>query len=67
MILKSRKNLAPVVSASAPVYLNKKVMGSINFVMRMRLPIFDQLQKINELDQIVSSEQAVTRKLIIQI
>lgn len=43
LVIKSRKNIAPVVSSSTPIYMNQRVMGSINFVMRMRLPIFDQL------------------------
>lgn len=47
LVLKSKKNLAPVVNSSAPIYYKDKVMGSINFVMRMRLPIFDQLKNIN--------------------
>lgn len=67
LILKSRKNMAPVVSSSIPVYMNQKVMGSINFVMRIRLPIFEQLQRVNEIDQIVNSEDAPLRKLIIQV
>jgi hypothetical protein len=67
IILKSRKNMAPVVSSSIPVYMNQKVMGSINFVMRIRLPIFEQLQRVNEIDQIVNSEDAPLRKLIIQV
>lgn len=33
----------------------------------MRLPIFDQLQSIHEIEQFVSNEEAPSRKLIIQI
>ena len=68
IVIKSRKNIAPVVSASAPIYLNQRVMGSINVVMRMRLPIYDQLQKVSEIGQSISAEEeAPTRRLIIQI
>lgn len=68
VIIKSRRNVAPVVSASAPVYLNQRVMGSINLVMRMRLPIYDQLEKLSEIGQMIETdEDAVTRRLIIQI
>lgn len=43
LILKSRKNLTPVASSSATIEMNQKIMGSINFVMRLRMPIFEQL------------------------
>ena len=56
------------MSASAPIYLNQRVMGSVNLVMRMRLPIYEQLQRVNEIGQLIETEEdAPTRRLIIQI
>ncbi len=46
LISKARSRVSPVISTSAPLFLNQKVLGSINIVMRMRLPIFDQVEKL---------------------
>lgn len=44
MIIKSRPNIAPVVNSSSPIYLNNKAMGTLNYVMRMRVPFADQFK-----------------------
>jgi hypothetical protein len=70
MVSRARSRISPVISTSAPLYLNQKVMGSINIVMRMRLPIFDQLQKLKDnIGQSVegSAQDTVLRRLVIQI
>ncbi len=46
LVIKCKPKIAPVVNTSAPIYFNQKIMGSINIVMRMRLPIYDKVQKI---------------------
>lgn len=46
LISKARPRISPIISSSVPLYLNQKVLGSINIVMRMRLPIYDQVQKL---------------------
>jgi hypothetical protein len=46
LITKARPRVSPVISTSAPLYLNQKVLGSINLIMRMRLPIYDQVQRL---------------------
>ena len=46
LVSRARAKISPVISTSVPLYLNQKVMGSISFTMRMRLPIFDQIQKL---------------------
>jgi len=49
LLSRARPKISPVISTSAPLFLNQKVLGSINLVMRMRLPIFEQYQKIKDL------------------
>lgn len=44
--MKSKPKVAPVISTSAPIYLNQKVLGSLNLVMRMRLPIYEKVQQL---------------------
>jgi hypothetical protein len=46
MTTNSKPSLAPVVNSSVPIYLNNRSVGSLNFVMRMRLPIYKQLSEI---------------------
>lgn len=46
LITKARPRVSPVISTSAPLYLNQKILGSINLIMRMRLPIYDQVQRL---------------------
>jgi hypothetical protein len=46
IVTKSKPKVAPVISASTPLYHDKKVTGSLNFVMRMRLPIHDQVSRV---------------------
>lgn len=70
LVARSRARISPVISTSAPLYLNQKVMGSINIVMRLRLPIFDQLQKLKDnLGQSLEggAQETVLRRLVIQI
>ena len=70
LVARARSRISPVISTSAALYLNQKVMGSINIVMRLRLPIFDQLQKLKDnVGQSLEggSQNAVLRRLVIQI
>lgn len=48
LVSRARAKISPVIATSVPLYLNQKVMGSISFTMRMRLPIFDQIQKLKQ-------------------
>ena len=48
IIARAKPRVSPVVESSATLYLNSRVMGSINFAMRMRMPIYDQVQKLKE-------------------
>jgi hypothetical protein len=48
LVSRSRPRIAPIVSTAVPIYLGQKVMGSLNIIMRMRLPIYDQLQRLRE-------------------
>lgn len=70
LVGRARARISPVISTSAPLYLNQKVMGSINIVMRMRLPIYDQLQRLKDnLGQSLESgaQETLLRRLVIQI
>lgn len=46
LISNSKPNLAPVINSSVPLYLHNRSIGSLNFVMRMRLPIYKQLSHL---------------------
>lgn len=70
LVSRARSRISPVISTSAPLYLSQKVMGSINIVMRMRLPIYDQIQKLKDstgqaLEGI--AQDTVLRRLVVQI
>lgn len=70
LVSRARSRISPVISTSVPLYLNQKVMGSINLVMRLRLPIFDQLQKMKEVGNQGmegGSQESVLRRLVIQV
>ena len=56
IIIKCKPKVAPVVSTSLPIYLNQKVMGSINLVMRMRLPIYEKIQKLHDLGPMLEGQ-----------
>jgi len=40
LVMKNRPNVSPVVNTSAPIINGQKVVGTIFFDMRMRLPIY---------------------------
>ncbi len=40
LLMKNKPNISPVVNTSAPIVLSQKVVGTIFFDMRMRLPIY---------------------------
>ena len=68
--LKSRPRVSPVIATSVPLYLGQKVMGSINMVFRLRMPIHDQLQKLHSVGSslaAVESKTGTARKLVMQI
>lgn len=69
LILKNKPNIAPVINTSSPIINSQKVVGTINFDMRMRFPIYEQTAHIiNEpITSTFKEEQAPKRKLIIQI
>ncbi len=69
LVSRARAKISPVISTSVPLYLNQKVMGSINFTMRMRLPIFDQIQKLKEIGNSLDDnhEETAVRRLVIQV
>ena len=74
MITNSKPNLAPVVNSSVPIYLHNRSIGSLNFVMRMRLPIHKQLSQLkSSVIDTFSATQSLnlagyeTRKLIVKI
>ena len=74
MITNSKPNLAPVVNSSVPIYLHNRSIGSLNFVMRMRLPIYKQLSQLkSSVIDTFSATQSLnlasyqTRKLIVKI
>ena len=41
-----KTNVAPVMRSSVPLYLNNRSIGSLNFVMRMRYPLYKLLSQI---------------------
>jgi hypothetical protein len=53
--LNSKDKIAPVINTSAPIFLNKKVMGTIQYDMRMRLPIHEHVSKILDINNIIPS------------
>lgn len=71
MIIKSRPNIAPVVNSSSPIYLHNKAMGTLNFVMRMRVPLSDQFKEYKKMSMISgpSEDQQLgeAKKLVINI
>ena len=46
MISNSKSNIAPVIRSSVPLYINGKSIGSLNFVMRMRYPVYKLLSQM---------------------
>lgn len=40
LVMKNRPNVSPVINTSAPIINGQKVVGTIFFDMRMRLPIY---------------------------
>lgn len=44
--MKNRPNIAPVINTSSPIINGQKVVGTIFFDMRMRLPIYYQASKL---------------------
>lgn len=40
LMMKNKPNVAPVINTSAPIINGQKVVGTIFFDMRMRLPIY---------------------------
>jgi hypothetical protein len=44
--MNNKPSISTVINSSAPVFLNQKVMGTIHFDMRMRMPIYDQISSI---------------------
>ena len=70
MILNSKPSLAPVVNSSVPLYLHNKTIGTLNFVMRMRLPIYKQLSQIKSSfvdTQSLGLANYESRKLVVKI
>lgn len=70
MIANSKSNMAPVVNSSVPLYLHNKSIGSLNFVMRMRLPIYKQLSQIKSSimqSQSLGIANYESRKLVVKI
>lgn len=68
LIMRSRPNVAPVINSSCPIYLNNKAMGTLNYVMRMRLPFFDQVKEYKKLAIDPSAPSLIeTRKMVISI
>lgn len=60
--------MAPVINTSTPIILNQKVIGTINFDMRMRLPIYEQASHILSQPLSMAEEKDTPkRKLIVQI
>jgi hypothetical protein len=55
--MNSKPAIAPVINTSSPVFMNNKVMGTIQYDMRMRLPIHDQVSKaLNMSDNVASTD-----------
>lgn len=46
LFLKNKPNISPVLNSSAPIIMNQKVVGTIHFDIRMRLPIYEQVSKV---------------------
>ncbi len=69
LVARARPRVSPIISISVPLYLNQRVMGSINIVMRLRVPIYDQIQKLK--DNMISGkdgeEEVTVRRLVIQV
>lgn len=54
LVMRNRINIAPVINTSAPIINGQKVVGTIFFDMRIRLPIYEQTSKI------ISQQQGVS-------
>lgn len=69
LLIKSKKNVAPVVNSSSPIYLNSKATGTLNFVMRMRLPFADHLKEFKLEERLPDSkiEAGEIRKLVVNV